>query len=95
MSDNENDEHGKHLSEPVADAAHPFDQTNGVVEGLEGDADDPEQADKKTGDGDGIAFLAAPAPGSQMPGGAIPVKIDPDSDSEDDPDFDDSDPSTP
>jgi hypothetical protein len=53
-------EHGKHekeddgpdragegLSALAADAAHPFDQTNGIVEGLEGDADDPDKVDER------------------------------------------------
>lgn len=29
------------------DVAHPFDQTNGIVDGLEGDEDDPEKMDEK------------------------------------------------
>ncbi|GAB3616195.1 hypothetical protein GCM10027416_07520 [Okibacterium endophyticum] len=29
----------------LGDPAHPFDQTNGIVEGLEGNADDPENQD--------------------------------------------------
>ncbi|MEP6843810.1 MAG: hypothetical protein ABJA11_09825 [Pseudolysinimonas sp.] len=31
---------------PAEDVSHPFDQTNGLVDGLEGDADDPEVFDK-------------------------------------------------
>lgn len=37
------------LSVLAADAAHPFDQTNGIIDGLEGDADDPEQFDERVG----------------------------------------------
>ena len=76
MSNHEDDQREKNLSESANDTAHPFDQTNGMVEGLEGDADDPEKADQRTGNGDGIEFLAAPAPGSQMAGGVIPLRVE-------------------
>jgi len=90
MSDNENDERETNLSELANDPAHPFDQTNGVVDGLGGDADAPEQADRRRGNGDGAAVLAAPAPGSQMPGGAIPAVAgeEPDADADADADAD-------
>jgi hypothetical protein len=91
MSNSENDEREKSLSEPENDTAHPFDQTNGIVEGLEGDADSPEQADRKTANDSGTGFVAAPAPGGQMPAGIVPVGTDQEPDSE----SDDSDSATP
>ncbi|WP_022882459.1 hypothetical protein [Gryllotalpicola ginsengisoli] len=86
MSDTENDERKKNLSELASDAAHPFDQTNGIVEGLDGDADAPEHMDEKTGNRDAAPVLGAPAPGSQMPGGAVPVSVDEVDDGADDTD---------
>ncbi|AYG04656.1 hypothetical protein [Gryllotalpicola protaetiae] len=73
MSNSENDEREKDWGEQDADAAHPFDQTNGIVEGLEGDADSPEEADKKTENVNSTGFLPAPAPGGQMLPGVVPV----------------------
>jgi len=94
MSDQVNHERGKDPSEGADETAHPFDQTNGTVEGLEGDADSPEQAEKRTRDGEGGVFLAAPAPGSQMAGGVIPPVADnaPDADAGDGADADSDDP---
>jgi len=57
------------LSALAKDAAHPFDQTNGIVEGLEGDADDPEQVDERLND-DGetrMPFVAPVAGGAGLP----------------------------
>jgi len=89
MSDKESDQRETDLSGQTEDTAHGFDQTNGVVEGLEGDADTPEQVDKRT-DSDGrIGFIPVPAPGSQMPGGIIPAAA------EDTPDAEDPDTSAP
>lgn len=31
------------------DVAHPFDQTNGIIDGLEGDADDPDRVQSRLG----------------------------------------------
>ena len=74
MSDKENDERDETVNEQAADPEHPFDQTNGMAPGLEGDADSPEEVDKRldSGDGDGVGFIAVPAPGSQMVGGVVP-----------------------
>jgi hypothetical protein len=44
------------LSTLAADVAHPFDQTNGIVEGLEGDANDPEQENRREGEDEGIVI---------------------------------------
>lgn len=95
MSDNENDERQQNASGRADDAAHPFDQTNGMVDGLEGDADAPEKADDATGNPDGVGLLAAPAPGAQMAGGVIPAVVAGDRDADDDADADADDPSTP
>lgn len=86
MSDHEDDERENTQSTPTEDAAHPFDQTNGLVDGLEGDADDPEKADENTGQRDGVGFLPAPAPGGQMAGGVIPLRVEEQTDENDDPD---------
>lgn len=37
------------LSVLARDAAHPFDQTNGIIDRLEGDADDPERVESRLG----------------------------------------------
>jgi hypothetical protein len=74
-AEHKNVEHESKLSD-LADAGHIFDQTNGVVEGLEGDADTPEQVEKRTGNGSATGVAAAPVPGTQMPGAAIPVRTD-------------------
>ncbi|WP_308465204.1 hypothetical protein [Rathayibacter soli] len=47
------------LSALAADMAHPFDQTNGLVDGLEVDHDDPENVDKRTS-GSEPDFIADP-----------------------------------
>jgi hypothetical protein len=39
------------LSVLAQDVAHPFDQTNGIIDRLEGDADDPERVEERL-DGD-------------------------------------------
>lgn len=72
MSDELNDERDTGLNERDDAAVHPFDQTNGMAGGLEGDADAPEQVDKRTGQGEDGAFVAAPPPGGQMVGGVFP-----------------------
>ena len=38
------------LSVLAEDVAHPFDQTNGIIDGLEGDADQPERVSERLGD---------------------------------------------
>jgi hypothetical protein len=86
MSDNDDDEREKHVNEPAAETAHPFDQTNGIVEGLDGDADSPEHAEERTGGGEATGFLAVPGPGAQMPAGVIPVGRDAEHDDEDETD---------
>ncbi|MHA7985248.1 hypothetical protein ACX9R5_05505 [Rathayibacter sp. CAU 1779] len=48
------------LSVLAADVAHPFDQTNGIIDGLEGDADDPERVEERLGDGDIAAAPGVP-----------------------------------
>lgn len=49
MSDNtnSNDSNDDGLSALAKDVSHPFDQTNGIVDGLEGNEDDPETMDEK------------------------------------------------
>jgi hypothetical protein len=37
------------LSVLAQDAAHPFDQTNGILDQLEGDADDPDRVESRVG----------------------------------------------
>lgn len=49
----------QNLSALGEDASHPFDQTNGIVDGLEGNADDPEEVDRRLNEGE---------PGTPMPG---------------------------
>jgi len=71
MSD-ESDERENDLDERTDDTAHGFDQTNGMVDGLEGDADEPGQDDAAPGSGNGLLF-AAPAPGTQVPPGIVPA----------------------
>jgi hypothetical protein len=80
MSDEENEEHRSKLSD-LGDTGHLFDQTNGVVDGLDGDADSPEQVDKRAASGDGPAVLQVP--GTHLPGTDVPTRddADPDSDS--------------
>lgn len=41
-NDGVGDQPAPHPSAPTEDVSRPFDQTNGIVDGLEGDADDPE-----------------------------------------------------
>ena len=43
----ENDERRPGLGSLAQDAAHPFDQTNGLIDGLEGDADDPDVVEER------------------------------------------------
>ena len=38
------------LGSLAEDVAHPFDQTNGILDQLEGDADDPERVEERLGD---------------------------------------------
>ena len=60
MSENESAEHDekqvpdrKHgLGDLADDAAHPFDQTNGLIDGLEGDADEPEKFEERVEEND-------------------------------------------
>jgi hypothetical protein len=64
MNENEkNDERDANLGALAEDAAHPFDQTNGIVDGLEGNADDPDQVDERLSDqtGDGNPLGVNPA----------------------------------
>jgi hypothetical protein len=44
--DGAGDQPAPHPSAPTEDVSRPFDQTNGIVDGLEGDADDPEVFEK-------------------------------------------------
>ncbi|GAA4155531.1 hypothetical protein GCM10022286_04600 [Gryllotalpicola daejeonensis] len=72
MSDENSEQRENRLSDLASDPAHPFDQTNGMVDGLDGDADAPETVDRKTGDDADVEVLVAPAPGTQMAGGVLP-----------------------
>lgn len=64
-------ERDKNLGALADDIAHPFDQTNGIVEGLEGDADEPENQNESATPGPGI--VAAPAPGVGGAFGGVPL----------------------
>ncbi|WP_066520281.1 hypothetical protein [Curtobacterium ammoniigenes] len=90
MSDHEHiDEHTNDPIHGADEPVHSFDQTNGVVEGLDGDADAPENANGDVGD-ERAAFIAAPAPGAQMAPGVFPVGAEAaDDETEADPDSDD------
>ncbi|WP_022901158.1 hypothetical protein [Humibacter albus] len=46
-SGSQNQERNAGLGSLAEDAAHPFDQTNGIIDGLEGDADDPEVVEER------------------------------------------------
>ncbi|NNC12141.1 hypothetical protein HII28_09665 [Planctomonas sp. JC2975] len=48
------------LSVLAADVAHPFDQTNGIIDGLEGDADDPDRVEERLSDRDKPAAPGVP-----------------------------------
>jgi hypothetical protein len=50
------------LSALARDVAHPFDQTNGLVDGLEGEEDDPEKVNERAND-TGADFIAGPSAG--------------------------------
>jgi len=65
----------------LGDVAHPFDQTNGIVDGLDGNADDPETFNERDEDD---SFVAG-APGVGGVAGAGVVGTDADS-AERDPD---------
>lgn len=69
--DRGDDDRDENLSALAQDVSHPFDQTNGIVDGLEGNADDPEQVDARTDGGEGVAPLIAP-PGAGA-GGGTPI----------------------
>ncbi|MFC4244944.1 hypothetical protein ACFOYW_16335 [Gryllotalpicola reticulitermitis] len=73
MNDDDYDKTDGEPGKPAPTDVHAFDQTNGMAEGLAGDADAPEQADKQTADEGSTGFFAVPAPGSQMGAGAVPV----------------------
>jgi hypothetical protein len=60
----ENSGERENLSALASDVAHPFDQTNGIVEGLEGDENDPEKADDRVGN-DPQVPIAGPMGGQQ------------------------------
>lgn len=62
------------LSALADDVAHPFDQTNGIVEGLEGDADDPETINAKQDRQTGIVPGAAPGVGGPVAGIPLATK---------------------
>ncbi|GAB3393232.1 hypothetical protein GCM10027568_21920 [Humibacter soli] len=70
MSDAENttkrpDDSEADLSVLARDAAHPFDQTNGIIEGLEGNADDPDQVEERLHGEEGAARRLFPgSPGA-------------------------------
>lgn len=61
-------ERDDNLSALAKDVAHPFDQTNGIVDGLEGNADDPDQVDKRMDEGERETPLAAPGGGGANAG---------------------------
>jgi len=67
MSDAENtekrpDDSDADLSVLAKDAAHPFDQTNGIIEGLEGNADDPDQVEERLHGEEGAGRRLFPGP---------------------------------
>jgi hypothetical protein len=47
------------------DAAHPFDQTNGIIDGLNGDADDPERVEERLDAGSDRGPGLPPVPGAE------------------------------
>lgn len=53
----------------LGDIGHPFDQTNGIVEGLDGDADDPETYNKREEDDSFVA--GAPGVGGVAGAGVV------------------------
>jgi len=79
-------EHTDNLSALAKDAAHPFDQTNGIVEGLEGDADDPEQVEERLDD-EGATRLPFVAPIGRGAGLPSARRGDADSDAAEDADY--------
>ncbi|QDZ15163.1 hypothetical protein [Humibacter ginsenosidimutans] len=52
------------LSVLAKDAAHPFDQTNGIIDRLEGDADDPERVEERLNPKNDRGPLFPASPGS-------------------------------
>jgi hypothetical protein len=69
------------ISALAPDVSHPFDQTNGIVDGLEGNADDPETMDEKLdqrADGPDGRVAGIPIAGNSggQPGVAPPPVID-------------------
>ncbi len=72
----------------LTDVSHTFDQTNGLVDGLSGDADQPEQADSAAEDVDETVeetVPAVPVPPSGTSQNAVPVVVDPPEDEDEDP----------
>jgi hypothetical protein len=61
-------ERDEKLSALAQDVSHPFDQTNGIVEGLEGNEDEPDQVDSRMNkDGEAAVFGTAPGVGAAVP----------------------------
>jgi hypothetical protein len=53
----------------LGDVAHPFDQTNGIVDGLDGNADDPETYNERNDDDSFVA--GAPGVGGVAGAGIV------------------------
>lgn len=53
----------------LGDVAHPFDQTNGIVDGLDGNADDPETYNERNDDDSFVA--GAPGVGGVAGAGVV------------------------
>lgn len=66
------DESSSGLSALAEDMAHPFDQTNGLVDGLEGDDDDQESVNERT-NGSEPDFIVGPSGGALgvVPAGSV------------------------
>jgi hypothetical protein len=72
------------LSALAKDVSHPFDQTNGIVDGLEGNEDDPETMDEKLDErADGPDGRVAGIPIAGTSGGQPGVAPPPDFGSDD------------
>lgn len=66
---------GGGLSALAQDAAHPFDQTNGIVDGLDGDAGSPENADDRMDDESTVPVVPVGGSAGNRPGLAPAVFI--------------------
>ncbi|WP_166997405.1 hypothetical protein [Paramicrobacterium fandaimingii] len=67
-----NTDSGKHAGDRDDGLAHTFDQTNDHVDGLQGDADDPEKVNERLGEGEGDPPVIAAPPTGGTPQGVVP-----------------------